>query len=79
MDPELCHVPETSQVCGCEPLHWAAPGGQTPTHAPDTHAWLVQADALPHWPLTSHASVELPTQRAAAGAHTPVQAPPTHA
>jgi hypothetical protein len=56
-------------------VHCLAPGVQTPVHAPETHAWLTQTAAVPHWPVLSHVWIALPEQRVAPGAQTPVQAP----
>jgi hypothetical protein len=37
-EPELCHVPVPSHVCGCAPLHCIEPGTQVPTQPPAVHA-----------------------------------------
>jgi hypothetical protein len=46
-------VPVASQVWTPLPEHFVSPGLQTPTHAPWTHAWAVQAFAAPHVPFVS--------------------------
>jgi hypothetical protein len=45
--------------------------------APDTQVWLVQATAVPHWPVGSHVCTPLPEHCAWPGPHTPVHAPET--
>jgi hypothetical protein len=78
-EPELCQAPVLSQVCGCWPLHRVAPGVHTPVHEPDTHAWLVHADAVPHCPCELQVWTPLPEHLTAPGVHTPEQAPEMHA
>jgi hypothetical protein len=59
--------------------HWVAPGVHDPTHAPWTHAWLVQATAIPQLPVESHVCTPLPEHWVAPGEHEPEHAPETHA
>lgn len=35
--PVFCHVPVSSQVCACWPLHWVAPGVHEPVQMPPLH------------------------------------------
>jgi hypothetical protein len=52
---------------------------QEPAHAPDTHAWLLHAVAVPHVPLELHVCTPLPEHCVAFGMQLPVHAPLTHA
>jgi hypothetical protein len=78
-DPELAQLPLVEHVCGCWPLHWAAPGVHDPVHTPFTHAWLVHAAGVPQVPELLHVCTLLPEHCTAPGVHEPVQAPITHA
>ncbi len=60
-------------------MHCAAPGVQDPMHAPLTHAWFVQAAALPHVPLVPHVWRPLPRHCVVPGTQTPTHPPSTHA
>jgi hypothetical protein len=79
VDPELCHAPDESHVCGCCPLHWTAPGVHEPTQAPDTHAWPVQGVGVLHCPLALQVSTPLFEHWALPGEQMPTHAPATHA
>lgn len=57
----------------------AAPGAQTPVHAPLTHAEFEHAEGAPQVPLPEHVSTPLPEHCTAPGAQTPVHPPDTHA
>jgi hypothetical protein len=84
---ELLHVTEPPQVPFavqvCTPLpeaeHCAAPGAHTPWHAPLTHAWLVQAAAVPQVPMELHVCTPPVAHCVAPGTQTPWHAPPAHA
>jgi hypothetical protein len=45
------HAPVDEHVSTPLPEHVVALGAQTPWQAPLTHAWLVHAAGLLHWPL----------------------------
>jgi hypothetical protein len=61
------------------PEHCFAPGAQIPWQAPDTHAWLPQSEALPHWPVGSQVWTPLPEHCFWPGVQLPAQAPETQA
>jgi hypothetical protein len=51
--PAFCQVPVASQICGCGPLHWRAPGVQTPAHTPTLQMNGHAAPAFCHVSVTS--------------------------
>lgn len=55
-----------------------APGWQTPTHMPATHAYG-QSAGVPQFPFESHVCTAYPEHRVWAGVHTPTQRPLTQA
>jgi hypothetical protein len=61
------------------PEHCVAPGVHTPVQAPETHAALVQAWAVPQLPVVSQVCTASPEHRVWPGVQTPVHAPLTHA
>jgi hypothetical protein len=56
------------------PVHWVAPGVQTPEHEPPVHTY-VQLAAVPHWPFDPHVCTPLPEHCVAPGEHAPPQTP----
>jgi hypothetical protein len=62
-------------VCTPLPEHRTAPGTHTPVQTPETHAELVQADAVPHCPVDEQVCTPLLEHCVELGMHTPVQAP----
>ena len=80
----LPQVPIVLQVCGCkgfEELHCIAPGEHTPEQDPATHAWLLQATAVPQCPVASQVCTPFVVLAhcVTPGVHTPVHAPLTQA
>jgi hypothetical protein len=61
------------------PEHCVAPGTQTPTHDPPTHAESEQAAGVPHVPFDWHVATPLPEHSRAPGVQEPVHVPETHA
>jgi hypothetical protein len=68
-----------AQVCTVFPEHWVAPGVQTPSHAPLTHAELVHTTAVPQVPFGAQVCTPLAEHCVEPRLHTPTQAPLTHA
>jgi hypothetical protein len=56
------------------PVHWVAPGVQTPEHAPPVHTY-VQLAAVPHWPLDVHVCTPLPEHCVVPGEQAPPHTP----
>jgi hypothetical protein len=77
--PVFCHVPVSSHVCGCCPLHWVAAGVHEPVRVPPLHTYGQVDPLLVHEPDALHVCGWRPLHWVAAGVHEPVQAPPTHA
>ena len=74
----VVHWPVGSHVSTALPMHWVAPGTQTPVHAPCEHAYG-HADAALQVPPAPQVSTPLPEHCVEPGIHTPVHAPETHA
>ena len=78
--PELCHVPVASQVWGCCPLHWRAPGAQTALpHEPAAQTYGQVAPVFCQVPVLLQVWGCSPEHCAVPGVQTPVQVPDTHA
>jgi hypothetical protein len=80
-DPELCHVPVESQVWGCRPLHWEAPGVQLPLQVPvaPLHRYGQLAPLACQLPVVSQTWGCSPLHSLAPGVQLPVHAPFMHA
>ena len=78
-DPLFCQAPLVLHVCGCWPLHCAAPGVHDPVHTPLTHAWFVHGAGVPQPPEELQVCTLLPEHCTEPGEHVPVQTPATHA
>lgn len=70
------HVPLELHVCTPLPVppsvpveHWVEPGLQVPTHAPPTHAELVQVDGGPQVPVPLHVETPFTDPPSAPTAH----------
>jgi hypothetical protein len=73
------HVPALPHVSTPLPEHWTAPGLQTPTQAPVTHAWLLHGTAVPQVPVTLHVWTASPEHCVVPGTQMPVHVPMEHA
>jgi hypothetical protein len=52
--PLFCQVPVLSQVCGCDPVHWVAPGVQLPVQVPLWQTYAHVDPVFPHVPVLLH-------------------------
>ena len=70
---ELVDVRSTSQPLSELSSQFTVLDGHA-VHAPASQVWVVlQATALPHWPVAVHGCTPLPEQLVCPGPHTPAQ------